>query len=677
MAALADGGGGAQPAGTDSVFNALLPLTQLREAARLDLLDIIQSLRGRKCLVVQSELGGLLNQIIVEGSKMLKENGVQHFRELRGELGDFSTESGRDVPDNIIYLVRPSLPMMRVIANQIHACIKAGVRSQYHVYFVPHRTVVCEQMLEDEGALEHCEIGEFPMGLVQFDSDLLSLEMESVFRQCYVDGDTSSLNIVARALHRLQSTLGVIPNVKSKGAASRKVLQKLLHLRREEAAQVQNLSSAIPGIRPEIHTLVVIDREVDLVSPLVTPLTYEGLVDDLIGIENGKIKVDASILGEDSATTDASGAAGAAPPHNKKSQQLSGGGGVDSNAKVAVPLNNSDFIFAEIRDLSIERLGAFLQDKAIRIKDRYATFRDNKDASITEIHGFVKQIPQLTKEFKCLQQHINIAEHVKKTTDSRAFRDQWQGERGMLEGDTYLDQIEDMICADTDRTLFYRALRLLCLQSLTAGGIRSSRYDSMRRLFVQTYGYEHLFTLSNLERTGLLRRKDVMLVDTASTWAALRKQLRLIDERAGVSAARPDDISYVSAGYAPLSVRLVQLLANGGWRGIADVMRLLPGPLLEFSQSPGVAEELPEALARSNAELASAAPASDFYSAGAGQDGGKKILLVFVVGGLTFLEIAAFRFLSRDPSYPFHIVMATTKLCSGSGLLKFLTHDLC
>lgn len=677
MAAPADGGGGAHSAGTDSVFNALLPLTQLREAARLDLLDIIQSLRGRKCLVVQSELGGLLNQIIVEGSKMLKENGVQHFRELRGELGDFSTESGRDVPDNIIYLVRPSLPMMRVIANQIHACIKAGVRSQYHVYFVPHRTVVCEQMLEDEGALEHCEIGEFPMGLVQFDSDLLSLEMESVFRQCYVDGDTSSLNIVARALHRLQSTLGVIPNVKSKGAASRKVLQKLLHLRREEAAQVQNLSSAIPGIRPEIHTLVVIDREVDLVSPLVTPLTYEGLVDDLIGIENGKIKVDASILGEDSATSDASGAAGAAPPHNKKSQQLSGGGGVDSNAKVAVPLNNSDSIFAEIRDLSIERLGAFLQDKAIRIKDRYATFRDNKDASITEIHGFVKQIPQLTKEFKCLQQHINIAELVKKTTDSRAFRDQWQGERGMLEGDTYLDQIEDMICADTDRTLFYRALRLLCLQSLTAGGIRSSRYDSMRRLFVQTYGYEHLFTLSNLERTGLLRRKDVMLVDTASTWAALRKQLRLIDERAGVSAARPDDISYVSAGYAPLSVRLVQLLANGGWRGIADVMRLLPGPLLEFSQSPGVAEELPEALARSNAELASAAPASDFYSAGAGQDGGKKILLVFVVGGLTFLEIAAFRFLSRDPSYPFHIVMATTKLCSGSGLLKFLTHDLC
>ena len=645
----------------------------MREAARLDLLDIIQSLRGRKCLVVQSELGGLLNQIILEGSKLLKENGVQHFRELRGELGDFSSDSGRDVPDNIIYIVRPSLPMMRVIANQIHACIKSGIRSQYHIYFVPHRTVVCEQMLEDEGALEHCEIGEFPLGLVQFDSDLLSLEMESVFRQCYVDGDTSSLNIVARALNKLQSTFGVIPNVKSKGAASRKVLQKLLHLRREEAAQVQNLNSGSIPMRPEIHTLVVIDREVDLVSPLVTPLTYEGLVDDLIGIENGKIKVDASILGDDKDDQISSGGKSAAthPAKQQETKRLPG-------EKVAIPLNNSDTIFAESRDLSIERLGAFLQDKAIRIKVKYATFRDNKDASISEIHGFVKQIPQLTKEFKCLQQHINIAELVKKTTDSRDFREQWQGERGMLEGESYLDQIEDMICADTDRKLFYRALKLLCLQSLTAGGIRSSRYDSIRRLFVHTYGYEHLFTLSNLERTGLLKRKDVMLVDTASAWTGLRKQLRLIDERSDNARVAPDDISYVSAGYAPLSVRLVQLLANGGWRGIADIMRLLPGPLLEFTQTSAL-EELPEALARSNAEISSnnssTAATSDFYSS-SDTDGGKKVMLVFVVGGLSFLEIAAFRFLSKDPSYPFRIVMATTKLCSGSGLLKCLTHDL-
>jgi hypothetical protein len=49
--------------------------------------------------------------------------------------------------------------------------------------------------------------------------------------------------------------------------------------------------------------------------------------------------------------------------------------------------------------------------------DRYTTFRDNKDASITEIHDFVKKIPKLTLEYKSLNQHINIAEMLKQRTD--------------------------------------------------------------------------------------------------------------------------------------------------------------------------------------------------------------------------------------------------------------------
>lgn len=51
--------------------------------------------------------------------------------------------------------------------------------------------------------------------------------------------------------------------------------------------------------RSHVVVLSSIDREVDLVSPLVTPLTYEGLVDEIIGIDNGRIKVDASLLGTD------------------------------------------------------------------------------------------------------------------------------------------------------------------------------------------------------------------------------------------------------------------------------------------------------------------------------------------------------------------------------------------
>jgi hypothetical protein len=88
--------------------------------------------------------------------------------------------------------------------------------------------------------------------------------------------------------------------------------------------------------------------------------------------------------------------------------------------------------------------------------------------------------------------------------------------------------------------------------------IRSNRYDSIKRLIVHTYGFEQLFTINNfgiylsiylyiylsnwlyiyflslyvsislciylsmyLEKSGLLKRKDLLSVDTSNTWLVL------------------------------------------------------------------------------------------------------------------------------------------------------------
>ena len=63
-------------------------------------------------------------------------------------------------------------------------------------------------------------------------------------------------------------------------------------------------------------------------------------------------------------------------------------------------------------------------------------------------------------------------------------------------------------------------LRLLCLHSLTSGGIRAGKYDTMRKIIVQTFGYRYALTMWNLEKAGFLRRKDnlqSMLMGTAMT----------------------------------------------------------------------------------------------------------------------------------------------------------------
>ena len=37
----------------------------------------------------------------------------------------------------------------------------------------------------------------------------------------------------------------------------------------------------------DVEGMIVIDRKVDLVTPMLSPLTYEGLIDDILGTDCG------------------------------------------------------------------------------------------------------------------------------------------------------------------------------------------------------------------------------------------------------------------------------------------------------------------------------------------------------------------------------------------------------
>ena len=46
-----------------------------------------------------------------------------------------------------------------------------------------------------------------------------------------------------------------------------------------------------PQIMPQIDSLLIIDRTVDLLTPLLSQLTYEGLIDEIFSINNSKLNV--------------------------------------------------------------------------------------------------------------------------------------------------------------------------------------------------------------------------------------------------------------------------------------------------------------------------------------------------------------------------------------------------
>mmetsp|Transcript_16768 Transcript_16768/g.50067 ORF Transcript_16768/g.50067 Transcript_16768/m.50067 type:complete len:677 (+) Transcript_16768:183-2213(+) len=663
---------------------AAINLERLRRDTRGELLNLLDDIGGQQCLVFDVGLCGRLNHVFDGGVAALRAHGVLFFRELGPELGTFETP-----PEHVIYLVHTEVKSMLSIANHVKVAMRddqagKGSPPKFHIFMVPRTTLLCTQVLEDELILPYVQLGAYHLDAICLDVDVISLELEQCLLDVKINGDPTALECVAQALLRLEHLYGTPRRIWTLGAAARGVAERLARasLKAQRARRtgsggtldtIQRIFGSAPPhdefinaidtlSRAEIDTLVLVDRDIDLVTPMVTPLTYEGLVDEVMGgIRNGCVRLPRNILGD-----------------NGDSSPSTAPQGDD----VAFALNSNDALYAEVRDLNVEQLGAHLGEQAKAIRGSYDTFRSNKDASITEIHEFVKRIPGLTQVYRSLQTHINITERIKRTTDSREFRDRWNTERALLEGDEVYDQIEELIATQEPPMSL---LRLLCLQSLSAGGVRGTKYNLLRREVLQTYGFELIGTIDHLERVGLLAKvrdgvASNLLGGVAETapFAALRRVLQLIVD--DVNPHVPADMAYVSSGYAPLSCRLIERLATLGAQGLTAALPYLPGaPHLAYAPRDFDRANLVEAFdQKDTVALTVDASFEGPLLPALRPDGSKPVMLVCYVGGVTYAEIAALRFLARKPSFPFTFLIATTAIVNGTSLitsLQFKIHN--
>ena len=66
--------------------------------------------------------------------------------------------------------------------------------------------------------------------------------------------------------------------------------KRLTGLLQRQLKQQEGASSSDKLLTPSnrLDALVVLDRRVDMITPLLTQLTYEGLIDETLGIKNCK-----------------------------------------------------------------------------------------------------------------------------------------------------------------------------------------------------------------------------------------------------------------------------------------------------------------------------------------------------------------------------------------------------
>ncbi|KAG7381673.1 Vacuolar protein-sorting-associated protein 33, partial [Phytophthora boehmeriae] len=80
--------------------NGVLNLAVLREDSRRELFSILDSIGKDICFVLDPELNGPLNHVLVDGTAVLKDHGVKDFHAF-GKTVKTSCEF-------VLFLVRPS-----------------------------------------------------------------------------------------------------------------------------------------------------------------------------------------------------------------------------------------------------------------------------------------------------------------------------------------------------------------------------------------------------------------------------------------------------------------------------------------------------------------------------------------------------------------------------------------
>jgi hypothetical protein len=229
---------------------------------------------------------------------------------------------------------------VQLISNQIKTHQKQNLNIDHTIYFLPRKSLICDNYLQEQGVYGDITIGEFHLDIIPYDNDIISLDIDDSFKHLFLEGDISVLKLLSNALMKFQILYGAFPKIIGKGDSANLLADMLENSRLEYLT----LNGGTTMKESDFDSLFIIDRTVDLITPLKTQFTYEGMLDELFGIKSCFVELDSSVF------TDKNGPSSV---HARPKKIL---------------LNEMDVVFKDIRDQSFEVVGDILSNIAVVIK---------------------------------------------------------------------------------------------------------------------------------------------------------------------------------------------------------------------------------------------------------------------------------------------------------------------
>ena len=249
----------------------------------------------------------------------------------------------------------------------------------------------------------------------------------------------------------LQEQHGLFPRILGKGEYAKRLADLLVRMRGESTAGKNSRNnSLLPSAT--IDSLVIIDRSADFATPLLTQLTYEGLLDETFSITNAQVEVSTSIVGA-APSAPAAAASTSAAPSTATAGPL----------RRKIQLTPADPLYSTLRKSSISLIGPLLNRTARRLQTDFS-LPQAKGQSVAELRDFVSKLPGYQSEQASLKVHTALAEEVLKQTRIDTFTKTLEVQQNVVAGTdpaSLTELVEELIARDLP---LETVLRLLCLE---------------------------------------------------------------------------------------------------------------------------------------------------------------------------------------------------------------------
>jgi Sec1 family len=188
---------------------------------------------------------------------------------------------------NLVFIIFANILTFKKVLDHISFLLTKTTNDdslkEFHIILVPNLYHSFKSLIESQGLVGHVNLYRLAWDFIKIDQNLLSLEIPSVFADVFVRKDKSILSSIANSL-RIFHMIHKRPKIVLTCGENSESIVKMVH--RIEKARKSNDEPS------DFDAMLVIDRDADYASCLLTPVTYSALLVEVFNVKAGILNLE-------------------------------------------------------------------------------------------------------------------------------------------------------------------------------------------------------------------------------------------------------------------------------------------------------------------------------------------------------------------------------------------------